>query len=67
MCIMSLRHPDLAQYKGRLLREHNIVAQRVLIAKNNGATYFDDYIADFRQLHRQAMTTATSNCEPFPY
>lgn len=67
MCIFSLGHPDLNFYKNRLLSEHEFVATQVLIAKNNGATYFDSYISDFRALHRKAMTTATSNCKPFPY
>ena len=67
MCILSLRHPDLNFYKNQLLLEHKTVATQVVIAKNNGATYFDGYISDFRALHRKAMTTATSNCKPFPY
>jgi hypothetical protein len=67
MCILSLWHPDLNFYKNRLLSEHEFIATQVLMSKNNGATYFDGYIPDFRALHRKAMTTATSNCKPFPY
>ncbi len=69
MCIMSLRHPDLAQYKASLLTAHNFVAQKVLLAVNSGAAAYtiDSYIDDFRDLHYRAMTTATSNCERFPY
>ena len=69
MCIMSLWHPDLAQYKASLLTAHNFVAQKALLAVNSGAAAYtiDSYIDDFRDLHYRAMTTATSNCERFPY
>ena len=65
-CILSLRS-DLYEYKGMLLREYEYVVQQVLRSKNHGATNFNMYISDFREIHYKAITTATSNCERFPY
>ena len=67
MCIMSLSN-TIGAYKVRLLNQHKYVAQLVVASVQNGdLSSFSKYIASFGTLHNIANTTATSNCQLFPY
>ena len=67
MCIMSLSN-TIGEYKVRLLNQHKYVAQLVVASVQNGdLSSFSKYIASFGTLHHIANTTATSNCQLFPY
>ena len=67
MCIMSLSSA-VGEYKVRLYNQHEYVAQLLVVSIQNGdLSSFSKYIASFGTLHDKARTTATSNCNPFPY
>ena len=67
LCIMSLSN-TIGAYKVRLLNQHKYVAKLVVASlQNDDLSSFSKYIASFGTLHHLANTTATSNCQLFPY